>query len=210
MECCFAWNASDPGIEVGIAWERSLGNQQNHGKTRVNINMADTVVMRQAVITPDFLRYLQCCGSASLSPTARIHNGSKFGRKSGGCLVSADWTRCTFFFQSVLWGWMSVDWGISLVRIAGDQALLLINQFRQYSQLAEEFRRFPLLCIKTSNTNTLHLYANIYYQISHFRPAVQNFMDTASWKTCVPVYFGKSISRILCYAVIWLGWPPQL
>ena len=39
-------------------------------------------------------------------PTARIHNGSKFGRKSAGSSVSTDRTRCTFLFQSFRWGWM--------------------------------------------------------------------------------------------------------
>ena len=39
-----------------------------------------------------FLRYPQCCGSASLSPTAGIRDGSKFGRKSAGSSVSTVWT----------------------------------------------------------------------------------------------------------------------
>ena len=52
---------------------------------------------------------LQCYGSASLSPTARIHNGSKFWWKPAGSSVSTDRTRCTckFLFQSVHWGWIN-------------------------------------------------------------------------------------------------------
>ena len=57
-----------------------------------------------------FLRYLRSCGSASLQLTARIHNWSKFGRKSTGSSVSTDWARSTLvrsffsqFFEVECW-----------------------------------------------------------------------------------------------------------
>ena len=76
----------------GPAWERSPGNQEDHGKTTENMADADErYVPQQQAITLDFLGYLQCCGSASLSPTAGIHNGSSYGRKSAGSSVSTDY-----------------------------------------------------------------------------------------------------------------------
>ena len=89
--------------------------------------MADTDELRvPKAITLDFLRYLQCCDSASLSPTARIHNVSKVGGKSAGSPVSTDWITCnTLLFQSVCSCWERV----SFVRIARDQGSSILTTF---------------------------------------------------------------------------------
>ena len=88
----FANHANDPGNEVWIAlgtksWQpkRIMGRQ-----VKTKCKHGGQMIMLQA-ITLGFLRYLQRCGSASLSPIARIHNGLKFGRKSAGSSVSTDY-----------------------------------------------------------------------------------------------------------------------
>ena len=107
---CKAVLALRPGLlhESRAPWEWSPGNQEAHGKSTVTWRTWQCQTYCATAL--DFLLYLQCCGSASLPITARIHNGRKFGRKSAGSLVSTDWTTCTLVFRSVLWGCVCSWW----------------------------------------------------------------------------------------------------
>ena len=97
LQCPFLNHAKEPGNEA-LATKGTMGRQEKnkHGEHRWSSRLR----LLHWVSFGD----LQCCGSATLSPTARIHNGSKFGRKSAGSSVSTDRTRCTFEVECSRWG----------------------------------------------------------------------------------------------------------
>ena len=125
-----------PGNEV-LASKRIMGRQNK------NVNMAERWSCFSVFIKWISFDDLQCCGSASLSPTARIHSGYKFGRKSTGSSVSTDWTNMYVAFWATSLRLNVVDGGISFVRIAGDQVLLLIINFGDIHNAQRSFVVLP-------------------------------------------------------------------